>query len=84
MGIEKKTMIRRFRRYLDNNMSQLVIYTAFLKIIFGIFLILKFNLRSKPFFALLGLLIVLFGPFLVGIFASILHKIVIKLDDSTT
>jgi hypothetical protein len=31
----------------------------------------------------LGILIVLLGPFVVGILASIIHKIVIKLDDNT-
>jgi len=81
--MKKKTLIHRFRVFLDKHISKFVIYTAFLKVIFGILLVLRFNLKTRPFFALLGILIVLLGPFVVGILASIIHKIVIKLDDNT-
>ena len=81
--MEKKSLIRRFRMFLDKHISKFVIYTAFIKVVLGILLILKFNLKTRPFFALLGILIVLLGPFIVGIFASILHKIVIKWDENS-
>lgn len=81
--MEKKLFIRKFRVFLDKNISKIVIYAAFMKVVLGVLLILKFNLKTRPFFALLGILIVLLGPFIIGILASILHKIVIKLDENS-
>ena len=67
-------LIMNTRVFLEKQLSRLIIYSSFGKIFMGIALILFTNTKKNPFLTLLGILIIVIGPFLVGIFWVTVHN----------
>lgn len=78
--MSKSHFIHRTRVFLDQHIEKLLVYFAAFTVIFGVYLILNYDIKARPLFGLLGILLILVGPFFVGLIFALFHKIFIRLD----